>query len=120
MLGMTPKLDLVTILGCTPEEAAELLCGRPVTAAEAEAAARFHLDWRRHGDDPDSYWVTITQASRMLGLRPKVIRKMLDTRRLPHITHDSGVRLMRRHEIQAIATHQETIALPALSSMAGA
>src|SRR4051794_1300419 len=48
MWGMTPRLDLVTILGCTPEEAARLLRGRPVTPGEVEAAARVHYDWRRH------------------------------------------------------------------------
>src|SRR4051794_21448619 len=103
MWGMTPRLDLVTILGCTPEEATRLLRGRPVTPGEVEAAARVHYDWRAHLDDPDSYWLTISQASRILGMRPKAVRKLLDSHRLPHIVHASGVRLMRRHEIQAIA-----------------
>src|SRR3954451_23667203 len=103
MMGMTPRLDLVSILGCTPEEAARLLRGKAVTPGELEAAARVHYDWRRHVHDPESYWVTISQASSILGLRPKVVRKLLDSHRLPHIAHATGVRLMPRHEIGAIA-----------------
>jgi hypothetical protein len=115
MFGMTRRLDLVTILGCTPEEAARLLHGRPVTPGEVEAAARLHYDWRRHIHDPDSYWVTISQASRILGMRPKAVRKLLDAHRLPHITHATGVRLMRRHEIEAIASHSSHEVIPAMA-----
>jgi hypothetical protein len=114
MEGMTPRLDLVNILGCGPEEAARLLRGRPVTPGEVEAVARIHYDWRRHLDDPESYWVTITQASRILGLRPKAVRKLLDAERLPHITHATGVRLMRRHEIEAIASRSTQPVVPAM------
>ena len=107
---MTPRLDLVAILGCAPEEAARLLRGRPVTPGEVEAAARIHYDWRRHLNDPDSYWVTITQASRILGLRPKAVRKLLDGQTTAATSPTSpGVRLMRRHEIEAIA---EPVAAP--------
>ena len=116
MWGMTPRLDLVTILGCTPEEAARLLRGRPVTPGEVEAAARIHYDWRRHLHDPDSYWLTISQASRILGIRPKAVRKLLDAHRLPHIVHASGVRLMRRHEIEAIARQSAHQVIPAMAT----
>src|SRR3954449_8433834 len=102
MWGMSPRLDLVTILGCTPEEAARLLRGRPVTPGEVEAAARIHYDWRRHLNDPESYWRTIPRASRILGMRPKAVRKLLDSHRLPHIVHASGERLMRRHGLKCI------------------
>ena len=115
MKRMTPRLDLATILGCGPEEAARLLEGRPVTPGEVEAAARIHYDWRRHLNDPDSYWLTISQASRILGLRPKAVRKLLDSKRLPYITHVSGVRLMRRHEIESIALRSPHPVIPAMS-----
>ena len=118
MWRMTPRLDLVAILGCTPEEAARLLHGRPVTPGEVEAAARIHYDWRRHLHDPDSYWLTISQASRILGLRPKAVRKLLDSHRLPHITHATGVRLMRRHEIETIASHADHPVVPAMATRA--
>jgi hypothetical protein len=115
---MTPRLDLVSILGCTPEEAARLLRGRPVTPGEVEAAARIHYDWRRHLNDPDSYWLTISQASRILGMRPKAVRKLLDSHRLPHIVHASGVRLMRRHEIEAIARQSAHQVIPSMVTRA--
>ena len=115
MWGMTTRLDLVTILGCGPEEAARILRGRPVTPGEVEAAARVHYDWRRHLNDPDSYWVTISQASRLLGMRPKMVRKLLDSHRLPYMTHASGVRLMRRHEIEGIARRSTRQVSPALA-----
>src|SRR4051794_11527845 len=115
MWGMSPRLDLVSILGCEPEEAARLLHGRPVTPGEVEAAARIHYDWRRHLDDPDSYWVTISQASRILGMRPKAVRKLLDAQRLPHITHATGVRLMRRHEIELVASRLPHPVVPAMA-----
>lgn len=116
MMGMTPRLDLVSILGCTPEEAARLLHGKAATPGELEAAARIHYDWRRHVHDPDSYWVTISQASRIMGIRPKAVRKLLDSRRLPYIVHASGVRLMRRHEIEAIASHSPHQVVPRTSA----
>jgi Helix-turn-helix domain len=118
MVGMTPRLDLVTILGCTPEEAALLLRGRPVTPGEVEAAARIHYDWRRHMNDPGSYWVTISQASRILGMRPKAVRKLLDQHRLPHIVHATGVRLMRRYEIEAIARQSAHPVIPSMAARA--
>jgi len=115
-MAMSRRLDLVTILGCSPEEAARLLHGRPVTPGEVEAAAQVHYDWRRHINDPESYWVTITQASRILGMRPKAVRKLLDSRRLPYITHITGVRLMRRHEIEAIASRSPQSAIPSMAA----
>ena len=112
---MTTRLDLVSILGCGPEEAARILRGRPVPPGEVEAAARIHYDWRRHVNDPDSYWVTISQASRILGMRPKMVRKLLDTHRLPYLTHATGVRLMRRHEIESIARRSTRPVIPAMA-----
>ena len=64
-------------LAAEGREVARLLHGRPVTPGEVEAAARIHYDWRRHLHDPDSYWLTISQASRILGIRPKAVRKLL-------------------------------------------
>lgn len=115
MWHMTTRLDLVSILGCGPEEAARILRGRPVTPGEVEAAARVHYDWRRHVNDPDSYWVTISQASRILGMRPRMVRKLLDTHRLPYLTHATGVRLMRRHEIESIAARSKPPVIPTMA-----
>src|SRR3954470_22818793 len=91
------------VLGCTEDEAGELLHGRRVTPGEVETVALTHYRWWRHLRDPRSYWVTTSQASRILHLSPGVVRRMLDAGRIPHVVHSSGVRLMRRHELLAMA-----------------
>jgi hypothetical protein len=91
--------DPVRVLGCSEEEAAELLRGRRITPGEVETVALSSYQWWRHLRDPRSYWVTTSQAARLLHLAPSVVRRMLDQDRLPYVVHSSGVRLMRRHEI---------------------
>jgi hypothetical protein len=101
---MSPQaFDPVLVLGCTEEEAAALLRGRRVTPGEVEAIALTTYQWWRHLRDPRSYWVTTSQASRILHLSPSVVRQMLDADRLPSVLHSSGVRLMRRHEVVELA-----------------
>ena len=91
--------DPVRVLGCSEDEAAELLRGRRITPGEVETVALSSYQWWRHLRDPRSYWVTTSQAARLLHLAPSVVRRMLDQDRLPYVVHSSGVRLMRRHEI---------------------
>ena len=114
MWGMTSRLDLVTILGWNQRKprAFSRSAGH---SGRGRGAARIHYDWRRHLNDPDSYWVTISQASRILGMRPKLVRKLLDSHRLPYMTHASGVRLMRRHEIEGIASRSTHPVSPAMA-----
>ena len=98
--------DPAAVLGCSTDEAAELLAGRRVTPGEVEAVALAHYDWRRHLHDPRSYWVTTTQAARVLRLAPSTVQRLLDEGRLPHVRHRSGIRLLRRHEVVAVADHR--------------
>ena len=99
---LTPDFDPVAVLGCTPAEAELLLRGRRVTPGEVESVAQAHYEWWRHLHDPRSYWVTVTQAARILHLSPSQVGRLLDTDRLPHVRHVTGVRLMRRHEVVAL------------------
>ena len=99
----TPVFDPASVLGCTEDEALALLNGKRVTPGEVESVAAEHYDWRRHMRDPRSYWVTATQAAYILHTSPTVVKRMLDDGRLPHVLHTSGVRLMRRHEIEELA-----------------
>lgn len=92
--------DPVHVLGCTPEEAARLLAGRRVTPGEVEALAVVYYDWRGHARDRGSYWVTVGQAARILRVSPMVVRQHVESGGLPHVWHESGVPLMRRHEIE--------------------
>ena len=92
--------DPVHVLGTTPDAAARLLEGRRVTPGEVEALASIYYDWREHLRDPHSYWVTVGQAARILRQSPVVVKQLVDGGRLPHVRHESGVPLMRRHEIE--------------------
>jgi hypothetical protein len=95
--------DPAHVLGCEPEEARALFHGRAVTPGEAEAIAEKAYPWRRHLHDPTSYWVTTSQAARVLHTSPQQVKRLLNQGRLPHVVHTSGVRLMRRRQIEAIA-----------------
>ena len=95
--------DPVSILGCTPDEAKSLMQGRAVTPGEVEAVAVSHYAWRKHLRDDTSYWVVTSQAARILGTTPAHVTTLLVKRRLPYVTHISGVRLMRRADVEALA-----------------
>ena len=79
--------------------------GHVVTPGEVESVALDHYPWRAHLSDPDSYWITVSQAADIIGVSDAELRRMLDRRRLPFYIHKSGVRLMRRRQIEEIATH---------------
>ena len=95
--------DPARILGCSREQARALFHGRAVTPGEAEAIAEKSYPWRRHLHDPTSYWITTGQAARLLHTSPQHVKRLLDQGRLPHVVHDSGVRLMRRSQVEAFA-----------------
>jgi hypothetical protein len=95
--------DPAHVLGCSRQEAEALLNGRRVTPGEVESVALKHYPWRRHVRDPESYWVTASQAAVLLRTSPQRVKQLLDGGRLPFVTHASGVRLMRRQQIRAIA-----------------
>jgi hypothetical protein len=99
----TKLFDPVSILGCSPDEAKSLLQGHVVTPGEVEAVARSHYPWRKHLRDDTSYWVVTSQAARILGTSSAHVTTLLMQRRLPHVTHRSGVRLMRRTDVEALA-----------------
>jgi hypothetical protein len=98
-----PPHDLTSILGCRPEEAQSLLRGKPVTPGELEAVAPSFYNWRRHLRDDHSYWVVTSQAARILRVSPRKVSALLDKGRLPYVTNPSGVRMMRRRDVEARA-----------------
>jgi hypothetical protein len=98
--------DPVSVLGCSLEQARRLMRGHVVTPGEVESVALGSYRWRAHLQDPDSYWVTVSQAAGILDVSVAELRQMLAQRRLPFLTHASGVRLMRRQQIQEIARHR--------------
>jgi len=95
--------DAAHILGCSPGEAKALLARRrPLTLEEVEALALEHYSWRRHTHDPESYWVTVSQAAEILGVSIQRT-KQVDKDFLPYATHKSGARLMRRQQLETVA-----------------
>lgn len=102
----TRSFDPVHVLGCTTEQATTLFHGRRVTPGEAEAIAEKTYPWRSHVHDPQSYWITKVEAARILGISTGEVKRLLDQRRLPHIRHASGVRLMRRWQIEELASER--------------
>jgi hypothetical protein len=107
-LGVCPPpdgwFDPAHILGCAPEQALRLFHGRPVTPGEAEGIAEKSYAWRSHLHDPDSYWVTASQAAAILGVPAAEVKRFLDHKQLPHVRHATGVRLMRRKQIEKLAS----------------
>jgi len=93
------RQEVARIVGCTPEELPALLDGRPATRERAEELASEHYRWRRHVDDPDSYWVTLKQASAIRGVSTQRMKQLLDSGEVPYVVHRDGVRLMRRDEL---------------------
>src|SRR3954470_20806490 len=99
----TPVFDPANVLGCTEEEARSLLNGKRVTPGGVAAVGVEHSDRRPRMSDRASYWVTVTQVAYLLHTSPTVVKRMLDEHRLRYVVHTSGVRLMRRHEIEELA-----------------
>jgi hypothetical protein len=95
--------DPVRVLGCSRQQAEQLMRGRFITPGEVEAVAMRAYPWWRHVHDGESYWLTVSQASVILGAAPHRVRRLLEQNRLPHVVHESGVRLMRREDIESIA-----------------
>lgn len=92
-------MEAARILGCSSEEATALLDGGPATRESVEELALRNYRWRRHVDDPDSYWVTLKQASTILGVPPERVKQMLESGDVPYVVHKDGVRLMRREQL---------------------
>lgn len=99
--------DPARMLGCSLAEARLLMRGRVVTPGEVEGVALERHAWRELVHGPSSYWVTVPQAAAILGLREDELLERLEDGRLAFVTHRSGVRLMRRQQIEMTARHDE-------------
>jgi hypothetical protein len=54
-------------------------------------------------DDADSYWVTIKQASDILGVSIQRVKQYLDNGQAPYVLHRNGTPLMRREHLETVA-----------------
>ena len=102
------------VLGCTPHQAKDLLRehglvgprgghrGR-LTVESVEALAVECYPWRSHLDDPESYWVSNTQAREILGVNKERVNQLADKGFLPFATHHDGTRLYRRFQLEIVS-----------------
>jgi hypothetical protein len=104
--------DAAHILGMLPWQA-ELVLGETsyaLTAVEEVAQVRYRPGAHRY--DRFSYWVCTTQAAEMLGMSTARVKQLCSAEKIPYLTHRTGTRLMRRHEVRAIATARESVNPP--------
>jgi excisionase family DNA binding protein len=73
----------------------------PIGAIE-EAAGEFYR-WRRHLNDPNSYWLTDEPAARILNVAVDQVEPILAGERLPFVDHADGVRMYRREQVEQVA-----------------
>lgn len=71
--------------------------------ADVEALASEVYAWRRHLEEPDSYWVTGQRAADVLGVSRSRLGQLAAAHRLAHVRHQDGTRLYRRHRLESQA-----------------
>ena len=99
----TRSFDPLLVLGCAPEDATDLMRGRVVTPGETEGVALRTYRWRRHLHDPSSYWMTVGQAATLLDRPRSDVDRLIHEGRVPCCVHADGTRLLRRHQVVALA-----------------
>ena len=115
MWSMTTRLDLVSILGCGPEEAARILRGRPVTPGEVEAAvcdgvSRFEQEYMGRGPkDIHAYLLGDLLVVRLQGVLTAAEQHLVRT-----LPPEKGRDLLKQVRTQLIE-----IARPVLAAMVG-
>jgi hypothetical protein len=63
--------------------AAELLDRQTPTLEHVEQLTLHWYRWKAHVDDPDSYWVTVKQASDILGVSIQRVKQYLANDQVP-------------------------------------
>ena len=106
-------LEAAHMLGLPPAEARHLLYDHQLaaprshlvtaTTAAVEELAPVHYPWKQHVHDPQSYWLTVSQAAGILGVSVQRVKQFLEKDALPYETTNTGVRLMRRHQLEVVA-----------------
>ncbi len=64
-------------------------------------------DWRRHTDNPASYWMGSHKAAEMLGVPRQRLGQLGDKGSVPFVRHRDGVRLYRREQLLTIANARD-------------
>lgn len=109
-----PFHETLRVIGCPPDAVRRLIADGRLVGELRDGAESFSLTqvemlatelypWRLHRRDPHSYWVTQLGAAMILGVSRGRIDQLTRTWRLPHVRHQDGTRLYRRHELTALA-----------------
>jgi hypothetical protein len=96
------------ILGMLAWQAEKILGAGPYELEVVEDAALEHYQPSAHRADRFSYWLTSGTAAELMGVSPARVKRMVTADRLPYVTHRSGLRLLRRHQVEVIANARES------------
>lgn len=91
------------ILGMLAWQAEKILGAGPYELEAVERAALEHYQPSAHRVDRFSYWLTSGAAAELMGVSPARVKRMVTADRLPYVMHRSGLRLLRRHQVEVIA-----------------
>jgi hypothetical protein len=91
------------ILGVLPWQAERILGAGPYTLEGVDLAAMEHYQPLAHREDGYSYWLTSGQAAKVMGISVARLHQLAAADLVPYLVHRSGVRLMRRHQVEVIA-----------------
>jgi hypothetical protein len=96
------------ILGMLAWQAERILGPGPYELEAVEISALDHYQPSAHRADRFSYWLTSSTAAELMGVSPARVKRMVSADRLPYMTHHSGLRLLRRHQVEVIANARES------------
>jgi hypothetical protein len=96
------------ILGMLAWQAERILGAGPYELEAVESSALDHYQPSAHRADRFSYWLTSSTAAELMGVSPARVKRMVSADRLPYMTHHSGLRLLRRHQVEVIANARES------------
>ena len=88
------------VLGCPPKQARRILEDQPATPVHVEQLALDRYHWKAHVDDPRSHGSLSSRLARILHLSRQRVKQLLEADRLPYEVGRSGVRLMRRRQLE--------------------
>ena len=105
------------ILGCTRRTYARLAdAGRVpprdgrriprIPRRDIERLATQMYPWASHINDDQSYWVTTEKAATIMSVDPAQVELALAGERVPHLVHQDGTKMYRRHQVTEIAAHR--------------
>lgn len=80
----------------------------PLQRLEVERLASEIFAWRRHADDDEPYWITGQRAADLLGVSRSRLGQLAEAHQIPHVRHQDGTRLYRRHELASMRNLRHT------------